>query len=76
LLKYYIQKNPDRLVWGSDWPHTPVHRGEISDNPELLPYRKFNIPERIEELSKIVNEASIFKKIMQDNPERLYDFSN
>jgi len=75
LIKKLIQINPDRLLWGSDWPHTPKHNGLIAKNPKELPYRKFDIPARIKELSEIINEATIFDKIMQDNPGRLYDFN-
>ena len=74
LIDQLVNANPDRLVWGSDWPHTPKHNGMVADNPQELPYRKFNIPERIKELHDLINEATIFQKIMQDNPGRLYDF--
>jgi len=74
LIDQLVNANPDRLVWGSDWPHTPIHNGMVADNPQELPYRKFNIPERIKELHDLINEATIFQKIMQDNPGRLYDF--
>lgn len=74
LILHFKKVNQDNLVWGSDWPHTPKHDGKVTNTPEEKPYRKYNITERILELSNIINEASVFKKIMQDNPERLYEF--
>jgi predicted TIM-barrel fold metal-dependent hydrolase len=52
---------PERLVWGSDWPHTG-YEGKI----------KFN--ETQENLKKWVSHAGDRKIILQDTPLRLYHF--
>ena len=33
---------PDRLVWGSDWPHTPFHRGLPVRDARPTPSRRVN----------------------------------
>jgi predicted TIM-barrel fold metal-dependent hydrolase len=36
LVRRFVQTNPDRVVWGSDWPHTQRHKDRIEKNPEAL----------------------------------------
>ncbi len=51
---------PDRLVWGSDWPHTGVfEQAKMPDDGKLLDALHGFFPE------------SILKKILVENPERL-----
>lgn len=52
---------PDRLVWASDWPH--VGRAEMPDAAEFLSL-----------LAKWFPSAEARKKILVDNPARLYSF--
>jgi predicted TIM-barrel fold metal-dependent hydrolase len=58
--------HPDRLVWGSDWPHVP--RGKRS--PEVTqPF------ERVDSAAALaLLPANIREKILVENPARLYDF--
>ncbi|MBB6559762.1 putative TIM-barrel fold metal-dependent hydrolase [Acidovorax soli] len=51
---------PDRTIWGSDWPHIP--NGQM-DTGALL-----NL------LGEWVPDADRRKRILSDNPARLYDF--
>ncbi len=59
-----INANEDRIVWASDWPHPSIS----------VPIPSYN------ELSSLVgsytNKENIVKKIMEDNPEKLYKFNN
>lgn len=58
--------HPDRLVWGSDWPHVPRVRRS---------------PGRVEPFEKVDSAAALAllpanvrEKILVENPARLYDF--
>jgi 2-pyrone-4,6-dicarboxylate lactonase len=61
LARRLVETFPDQCVWGSDWPH-PNHT-HIPDDGVL-----------VQALSQIAPEASLLKKILVDNPERLYGF--
>jgi 2-pyrone-4,6-dicarboxylate lactonase len=58
---------PERLLWGTDWPHVlykwPDRPSEPPDEAHLL-----NL------LYEMVPDAAVLKKILVDNPQRLYAF--
>ena len=53
---------PDRVVWGTDWPHPNIakHMPNDGDLVDLLPL--------------MTPDAAIQRKILVDNPERLFGF--
>jgi predicted TIM-barrel fold metal-dependent hydrolase len=57
-----VRANPEQLVWGTDWPH-PRIEGEMPDAGHLLDL--FN---------EWTPDAAIRKRILVDNPARLYGF--
>lgn len=61
--KEYIKTNPDRLIWGSDWPH-PLHDEYMPNDADLLElfYRYTD------------NDAAMRKKILADNPAGVFGF--
>jgi 2-pyrone-4,6-dicarboxylate lactonase len=58
-----IEAAPDRIVWGSDWPHV-MQRGPMPDDGKLLDL-----------LADWVPEAAERRRILVDNPARLYGFA-
>jgi predicted TIM-barrel fold metal-dependent hydrolase len=58
-----MQANPDRLVWGSDWPH-------VGHTPETFPAEN----DLLRLFFKCVPDESVRRKILVDNPVRLYAF--
>lgn len=58
-----VQANPDRLVWGSDWPH-------VGHTPETFPAEDVLIPL----FMRCVPDEKTRKKILVDNPASLYGF--
>jgi predicted TIM-barrel fold metal-dependent hydrolase len=70
-----VAANPDRIVWGTDWPHpNPA-------NAPRLPITEITKPAQIDDglllnqLAKWVPDAATRKKILVDNPARLYGFA-
>lgn len=57
-----VRANPEQLVWGSDWPH-PRIEGDMPDAGKLLDL--FN---------EWTPDAVTRKRILADNPARLYGF--
>jgi predicted TIM-barrel fold metal-dependent hydrolase len=64
---------PSRCVWGSDWPHTPAHDEQKgADIP--APYRAISYTGLYDEFAAAVGSAEVTKRILSDNPARLYGF--
>lgn len=61
-----VRAHPDRLVWGSDWPHVP--RGKRSP-ARVVPF------EKVDDAAALgLVPANVRAKILVENPARLYDF--
>ena len=54
---------PDRLVWGSDWPHTNTTLDRVTTYPQTLAW-----------LADWVPDAAVRERILVDTPRRLYRF--
>jgi predicted TIM-barrel fold metal-dependent hydrolase len=59
-----IAKAPDRIIWGSDWPHSYVFRANGMPNDGDL----------IDMLLDFAPDEAVRNKILVDNPKRLFDF--
>jgi predicted TIM-barrel fold metal-dependent hydrolase len=62
LAQSLVQERPDRILWGSDWPHVMV-KGQMPNTTELLDL-----------LSDWVPEERNRKQILVDNPQKLFGF--
>ena len=72
--KAFIEANPDRILWGSDWPHpdsTPYPGRKPSD---ILPLYPIDDGRLLNQLPVWAPDPAIRKKILVDNPARLYGF--
>ena len=58
----YVKAAPERLVWGSDWPH-PSERDSKPDDARL-----FDL------FAQCTGSDVVFKRILVDNPAELYGF--
>lgn len=56
-----VKRYPERLVWGTDWPHPDV--AAVPEDPALL-----------EALFDCVPDDAVRRRILVDNPARLYRF--
>jgi predicted TIM-barrel fold metal-dependent hydrolase len=56
--------SPDRSLWGSNWPHSDYFKpGQMPNDGDLVDY-----------LSEFVPDPVNLRKLMADNPKRLFDF--
>jgi len=69
-----IDTNEDRLVWGSDWPHSGAQPGKKRVKEEIEPFHPINDGHALNRLNHWVKDPVILQKILSDNPTRLYDF--
>ena len=74
LAQALIATNEDRIVWGTDWPHpdsvTPAGK-QITD---VTPLFQIDDGRLLNQLAVWAPDAATRKKILVDNPARLYGF--
>jgi 2-pyrone-4,6-dicarboxylate lactonase len=58
-----IEAAPDRVLWGTDWPHPNISKDMPNDG------------ELVNLLFRICDDPLLLRKLLVVNPERLYDFS-
>jgi len=66
-----IDANPNRIVWGSDWPHP----GAAKRDPSVIePFRPEDDGAALNRLAGWTRNRAELQKILVDNPARLYQF--
>ena len=55
-----VETFPDRVLWGSDWPH-PNMKGHMPDDGKLVDY-----------IPRIATTEELRRRLLVDNPMRLY----
>ena len=70
LARALIAANPDRVLWGSNWPHPS--RGKTRE--DFAPPYPSDDGAQINQLPNWTSDPAIRKKILVDNPARLYGF--
>ncbi|MFI4986842.1 MAG: amidohydrolase family protein [Alphaproteobacteria bacterium] len=69
-----IAARPDRLVWGSDWPHIGWHGSTSVEHGEILPYRAVDDGKLLGLLAAWGADEATRQRILVDNPAQLYGF--
>jgi predicted TIM-barrel fold metal-dependent hydrolase len=72
LAQALIQANPDRIVWGTDWPHPDSTSGRPTS--EISPPHQIDDGLLLNQLPTWAPDATVRQKILVDNPARLYGF--
>ena len=67
-----IAAAPDRMLWGTNWPHPGGGRGDIK---EITPYQVVDNPKLLRVFAQWVPDAGMRKMILVDTPQRLYRFA-
>jgi len=67
LARSFIDAAPERVVWGSDWPHASASAGH-----QPMP----NDAHQIDRLAQWAGDTTHLQQILVTNPERLYGFIN
>jgi predicted TIM-barrel fold metal-dependent hydrolase len=71
-----IAANPDRILWGSDWPHTGTSPKGHADPSTVEPFRGEDDGRGLNRLAEWTANSGALNKILVENPARLYDYPN
>ena len=74
IAKALIAANPDRVLWGTDWPHTGGHGDTQKSEPPLIEYRQLDDEFLIDRLAEWAGDDATLAKVLVHNPARLYGF--
>jgi predicted TIM-barrel fold metal-dependent hydrolase len=69
-----IVTNSDRVVWGTDWPHTGAHGHVQEAGPPLIEYRQLDDGRLLNLVADWADDDAILRKILSLNPAQLYGF--
>jgi len=74
LAQMLIAANQDRIIWGSDWPHPHPEAQQGHPLNEVTPLYQIDDGRLLNLLPTWAPDAATRKKILVDNPARLYGF--
>lgn len=69
-----IAANPERIVWGTDWPHPDSVTPSGKKVTDVTPLFQIDDGRLLNQLPVWAPDAAIRKTILVDNPARLYGF--
>ena len=74
LAQALIAANPDRIVWGTDWPHPNSVTPPGKKSTDVTPLLQIDDGRLLNQLPVWAPDPAVRKKILVDNPARLYGF--
>ncbi len=72
--KALIAANPDRILWGTDWPHPNSTTSSTRRATEITPLLQIDDGRLLNQLALWAPDPNVRKKILVNNPARLYRF--
>ena len=73
LARTLCKANPERIVWGTDWPHTPKHDIHTGSATEL-PFQPIDTRGLLDLVPRWLQDDALVRRVLVDNPARLYGF--
>ena len=67
-----IAAKPERIVWGSDWPHIGPHKVGA---PRTVTYMPHDNADLLRILGEAAGTEALRRRILVENPARLYGFA-
>jgi predicted TIM-barrel fold metal-dependent hydrolase len=74
LAKALIAANPDRVVWGTDWPHPDSATPSGGKPTDVTPLLQIDDARLLNQLAVWAPDPAVRTRILVDNPARLYGF--
>jgi predicted TIM-barrel fold metal-dependent hydrolase len=75
LARSLIAANPERVLWGSDWPHTSSSARRPEDVDRIEPFEAIDDGKVLERLRAWCGDADTLTTVLVANPARLYGFT-
>jgi len=72
LARAFIDRNPERALWASDWPHTNREPGKLPT--EISAYRDVPAVRLLHEIGSWLPDAALQRQVLAANPAALYGF--
>jgi predicted TIM-barrel fold metal-dependent hydrolase len=69
-----VAANPDRVLWGTDWPHPGGSLGAKQQATDIMPPTVVDDGRVLNLLAEWAPDPAVRRKILVDNPARLYGF--
>ncbi len=73
LARALCKANPERIVWGSDWPHTPPHTIQKPLDQES-PFQNVDTLGLRDLLPRWLEDDALISRVLVSNPAKLYGF--
>ena len=70
-----LEANPDRMLWGSDWPHPGGQPGAGRSPDRIEPFNPIDDGNALNRLARWIVDPGLLRKVLVDNPARIYDFT-
>ena len=74
LARALVAANPERILWGSDWPRSDSSQVPNRKLTDIAPLYQIDDGNLINQFAAWVPNAQTRKTILVDNPQRLYGF--
>jgi predicted TIM-barrel fold metal-dependent hydrolase len=74
LARALCSANPERIVWGSDWPHTPRHNLHKGGSEEELPFQNIDTRGLLDLVPRWLEDNALVERVLVTNPAQLYGF--
>jgi predicted TIM-barrel fold metal-dependent hydrolase len=74
LARTLVAANPDRAVWGSDWPHIGKHAHSVGGEAPPVAYRPLDYGRLLATLAEWVSGDDL-ARVLARNPAKLYGFA-
>ncbi|KAF3395526.1 hypothetical protein DPV78_008597 [Talaromyces pinophilus] len=76
IIEEFAHEILDRVIWGSDWPHTGGGAERVGNKPDMSikrPFRKTGDMGILEQLQWRLGSEDVWLKVLRENPGRLYE---
>ncbi len=70
LAREFLKLNPQRMLWGSDWPHTQREAGKVPH--QISAYRPIAAGSLVQQIHEWLPTAQLRQTVLVDNPTALY----